>query len=345
MNWTRRITALLFCGFLFCSCTITKPNQEDPVADEGKVLTLEVDSDLGAELLNKSRVFANRVETLSDGQLSVSIETGGLEEQSIMDGACDFAFLTSKQASKADAVFSTLSLPFFYDDADHMSLALNSEEMTDILTHRLAQKNLTPLAAVYNGSPCILTEEGLLRSPSDFKKLVLVLSSDHTPKADAFRLLGAQVSTYPKQSIVEVFQENQRVRDENGNNIGRVEAVELDVAQVPQLMENPEDLYLIRTSHAIVPLWFMANAESFAQLSEFEQAVIHEAAAGLVAEMEEVWNEKETEQIQQFKQQGVTVVDAERLEFAAAIYDNKEKDELPSYFDWQIYRTIQLFID
>lgn len=345
MRWARRCAALVLSGFLLCSCTITKPNNERSLSPVGKVLTLEVDGDLGADILAKSKSFANRVEQLSNGKLIINVETGGAGEQNLLQGTCDLAFLSSQQASQADDIFSTLSLPFFYDDAAHMSLALNSEEMTDILTSRLSQKNLMPLAAIYNGSPCFITKKGLLRSPSDFKKLVMVLNSNSVPKADAFRMLDADVSTYPMQSVIEVFNKEERVRDENGNNIGRVEAVELELQQVPELSEDPNDLFLIRTSHAIIPLWFMANAQSISNLSDFEQAVLREASAGLIADMEQIWQETESNLIRQFKDQGITVVDAERLEFAAAIYDNKEPADLPPYFDWQVYRTIQLFID
>lgn len=340
-----RITAMVMSGLLLCSCAVTKPKDETSPLPVGRVLSLEVNSKLGSDMLSQSKKFAAHVEQLSDGKLVINVKADETGEQNLLQGKCDLAFLSSQEAAQADSIFSMLSLPFLYDDAAHMSLALNSEEMTGILSRKVADKNLMPMAAIYNGSPCIITDKGLLRIPADFKKLVMAIGADSAPKANAFRTLGALVSADPSQSLVQIFNEKQTVRDQNGWDLGRADAVELDLDQVPQLLEDPNRLFLIRTSHAIQPIWFMANAQSLSQLDDFEKAVLREASAGLIAGMEQIWEEKETDLIKQFKDDGITVVDAERLEFAAAVYDNEDSDDLPPYFDRQIYRTIQLFID
>ena len=157
-------------------------------------------------------------------------------------------------------------------------------------------------------------------------------------------MFGTVIAASPAQPAVNAFNSKQEVKDQNGKLIGNVDAAELTLEQVPELLADPQGLFFIRTSHAIAPVWLLANAQTAGTLSDYEQAVLKEATAGLIAEMEEDWREKENGLIQQFKAEGITIVDAERLEFAAAIYSN-DSTKIPAYFDRQIYRIIQLFID
>ena len=155
-------------GLLMCSCAPTNPGDEQEPALAGKMLVMEVDSGLGADILSESEAFSKRVEKLSGGALKIEVKAAKTDTGHLSQGSCDLAFLSSAQAARADDIFAMLSLPFLYDDASHMSLALNSAEIAGILTRRLTNENLMPMAAIYNGSRCVVTDKGLLRVPSDF---------------------------------------------------------------------------------------------------------------------------------------------------------------------------------
>lgn len=341
----QKATAIVMSGLLMCSCSPAKPKDEAAPAPAGKTLVMEVDSGLGADVLSESGAFAKRVEKLSGGALKIDVKEAKTDTGRLSQGGCDLAFLSSAQAAQADDVFAMLSLPFLYDDASHMSLALNSTEMAGILTRKLAHGDLTPMAAIYNGSRWIVTDKGLLRIPSDFKKLILAADVGQTGNVNVFQMFGTVIAASPAQPAVNAFNSKQEVKDQSGKPIGRVDAAELTLEQVSELLADPQSLFLIRTSHAVAPIWLLANAKAIARLSDYEQAVLKEATAGLIAEMEEDWHEKEQDLIQQFKVEGITIVDAERPEFAAAVYDNSDSAKIPTYFDRQIYRIIQLFVD
>ncbi len=341
----QKVTAVVMSGLLMCSCSPINPGDEQEPAPAGKTLVMEVDSGLGADVLSESEAFAKQVEKLSGGALKIDVKAAATDINCLSQGSCDLAFLSSGQAARADDVFSMLSLPFLYDDASHMSLALNSTEMTGILSRKLAPGNLVPMAALYNGNRCVVTDKGLLRVPSDFKKLLMAADMDKTGSLNVFQMFGTAIAAYPAQSAVKAFNSRQEVKDQDGKLVGRVDAVELALEQVQELLADPQGLFLIRTSHAIAPIWLLANAQTISQLSDYEQAVLKEATASLIAEMEESWQEKEDGLVQQFKTEGITTVDAERPEFAAAVYEIVDSTSIPKYFDRHIYRIIQLFID
>ena len=339
------VAAVVVSGLLMCSCAPISPGDEQEPALAGKTLVMEVDSGLDADILSQSEAFAKRVEKLSGGTLKIEVKAAETDTDRLSQGSCDLAFLSSTQAARADDIFAMLSLPFLYDDASHMSLALNSAEIAGILTRRLTNENLMPMAAIYNGSRCVVTDKGLLRVPSDFKKLILATDAGQAENVNVFQMFGTVIAASPSQPAVNAFNSKQEVKDQNGKLIGNVDAAELTLEQVSELLADPQGLFFIRTSHAIAPVWLLANAQTAGTLSNYEQAVLKEATAGLIAEMEEDWREKENGLIQQFKMEGITIVDTERPEFAAAVYDNSDSTKIPAYFDRQIYRMIQLFID
>lgn len=347
MRTGKRAAVFLLCAGLLCGCAPqTKPDISS--APAVRMLSFQVSSNLPPAVLEQADAFADRVMKLSGGLLLIDVTTGLADHESVKNGTVDFAFLSNIQLAQLDERFSMLHLPFLYDDYRHMSMALNSDEVLEILGERLAPQNIVPLVAVYRGSNSLVTTRKEVRQPSDFKDLVIAMHTENAEKLTVFEALSAQVLPYSQTSLmpalgttVEILPEDLRLPSENVV----VDTIEMGIEDVSKLTQDPNKLYLIYSYHTLSPLWLAANAESISQLTTFERAILDEACAGLLSGLERLRIERETNLTEQLRAQGVTIVDIERPSIAAAVYglDGKgtERYVLPAYFDNRLYRIIQ----
>ena len=310
-------------------------------------LTMQV-SEKDAMVREEAERFAARVSELSGGMLEIEVQSGFPDHETVASGEADFAFLSNIQMAQANSLFGMLSLPFTYDDYNHMSIALNSEEMLTLLTDRLAGTNLLPMMAHYNGTSCLVTNRGELRVPSDFRDLAIAMRTDNAEKIRMFEVLGARVLPYSHTSLVPMLGQEVEILPDDLTKPGdlvTIDTIEVDLEQALQLLSDPDSLYLIRTFHNLSPLWLVANQEAFASLSAWEQAVVREGLAGLLAQMELRREGRDRELLAQMVNMGIEIVDIERPEIGVAIYGSSgtgtDKYTPPAAFDRRVYQMIQ----
>lgn len=289
--------------------------------------------------------FAQDVERLSKGTVLVEIVVGPLGAKTMPDSDIDLALLRNIQIAQVDPLFSMFSLPFMYDDYKHMSRALNDGQIIDVLTQRLAEGGLEPLAALYSGNSWIVSIDRDLRNPSDFKDLAIAMRTDNADKLAAFEMLGAKVLPYTQTSVAGLLGapgEMPPKQEEEGSVTVTIEAVEATLEQALNIKLSAQTLYLIDASHAIVPVWLVADTDSLAQLSSFERAALNEAVAGFHAAYEQHQVALDAARINELTAYGFTHTISERGTLSAVLYDS-ERYTLPAYFDRKLYRTIQTF--
>lgn len=185
--------------------------------------------------------------------------------------------------AQLDERFSTFALPFLYDDHQHLSLALNSEELLGRLNTGLQPRGIRLLNAFYSGSAFLVSTKGELRTPSDYKGIAAALRTDNADKLAVFSSLGARVLPYSASAIPNMLGAQAELLPEGADGPAEevtVDTIEVDTEQALALEADPNTLFFIKSYHAAAPLWLGANEQSLASLTDYERAVLSEACAG-----------------------------------------------------------------
>ncbi|WP_101551912.1 hypothetical protein [Anaerotruncus massiliensis (ex Togo et al. 2019)] len=354
MKIGRRALALALSLALLCSCAPMEPGtQESEPMRVVRVLTLLVPNTLDQVVLEQADAFAADAARLSGGQLVIDVRTGQSPADALTGGEADLAFLRNAQMAQLDERFSTFALPFLYDDHQHLSLALNSEELLGRLNTGLQPRGIRLLNAFYSGSAFLVSTKGELRTPSDYKGIAAALRTDNADKLAVFSSLGARVLPYSASAIPNMLGAQAELLPEGADGPAEevtVDTIEVDTEQALALEADPNTLFFIKSYHAAAPLWLGANEQSLTSLTAYERAVLSEACAGLLAGLERVYTDREAAAFDELRARGVEVVEIERQQVSAVLYDSSRNLPLdpgrylpPAYFDRRLYEIIQSY--
>lgn len=231
MKIGRRALALALSLALLCSCAPMEPGtQESEPMRVVRVLTLLVPNTLDQVVLEQADAFAADAARLSGGQLVIDVRTGQSPADALTGGEADLAFLRNAQMAQLDERFSTFALPFLYDDHQHLSLALNSEELLGRLNTGLQPRGIRLLNAFYSGSAFLVSTKGELRTPSDYKGIAAALRTDNADKLAVFSSLGARVLPYSASAIPNMLGAQAELLPEGAD--GPAEEVTVDTIEV-----------------------------------------------------------------------------------------------------------------
>ncbi len=90
-------------------------------------LVLQVNRNLSRNVLVCVDEFADAVEQMSGGALTVDVQLGYPNDTTVSREEADMVLLNNAQIARADRLFAMFSLPFLFDNGHHMTSALNSE--------------------------------------------------------------------------------------------------------------------------------------------------------------------------------------------------------------------------
>ena len=323
----RRMLALLLAGLVALAPGCAWEGQGS-FSTQSRTLRLWVGPGAGSPLAEQAELFARQAAEYAEGSLAVEAvweepEAGGWE----------LALLDGGQLAQAAPVFAMFSLPFLYDSWEHLGRALNDRQLLGSLSRQLEGVGLRPLAALYGGSPRLVTAGPELRTPVDFRYLTLALGEGQPQQEAAFQALGARVVSAPAGQAAALL-------GRTAEDAGPVEAAEASLAQAQALAGQVEGLTLINSCHATAPLWLVARSESWEQLPERQQAAVLEALAGLSGRMALQAQEEERTAREALEAAGAALVEVERPLLAQAVYEGGGY-QLPDFFDRQLYDWIQ----
>ena len=91
-------------------------------------LVLQVNRNLSRNVLVCVDEFADAVEQMSGGALTVDVQLGYPNDTTVSREEADMVLLNNAQIARADRLFAMFSLPFLFDNGHHMTSALNSED-------------------------------------------------------------------------------------------------------------------------------------------------------------------------------------------------------------------------
>lgn len=348
MKRLQRVLIGVLCAAQLCGCAAA-PAQPSGSGHTAQTLRFIVGNDLGVDMLAAADAFADRVARVSGGSLTIDVRrTGRAEFGALARGDAELMLLRNTQLVRTDSLFSMFTLPFLYDDNRHMSLALNAQDVRARVNEALAPQGVRVLTAIYTGGLFFVSDESELRTPDDFRDLPVAMRTDSADKLSLLGALGAQVVPYSKDAIPAAFDTQAQYLPPGGQTPRTVTigTAEVEASQLAQIEADPNTLYLIKSYHACAPVWLAANTAAVDGLGAYEQAVLSEACAGLLAELEAQHVAAEQADIDEAEKEGMLLVEPERAQIAAALYDSSAEEGaiiLPAYFDRRLYDLIQSY--
>lgn len=342
----RRKTSLLLvaCLLLLSGCAEKEYAKSPSPVRSVQTLQFEVNTNLDKEFLEQADLFAADVDRISDGRMAISIVR--VQSEDLPSAEYDFAYMRNSQIAQMDSSLATLSLPFLYNDAAHLSLALNSPEMMKILKPRL-ESQVFPLTALSSGNALLATTQTATQkemdTPSYFQELIIGLY-EGTPEVKlAFEALGTGVTTFPRGATL-VGQLGRSVSIQEQPEL-KINGVEVSREQILAMPSDPSELYAVETMHDISPVWLTVKTDTWAGLSGWEKAVIQEATAGLISGFEENRSRYQAAWEKEATKKGITLLRPERQALTAMVYDSGSAAsfQLPEYFDRKLFSLIQSY--
>lgn len=272
---------LLLCGGLRLDEEAV-PTAAAATNAEPRELVFLLDSRESEIFRTGAALFAEHALRLSEGTLRVRLEPQDNPADAFEAGRGDFCFLDGWANGSVSEDFPVLCEPLAYQNYQRFTMGLNSSKMLGALNDGLAEegKDIRLMGAFYQGSRRLLSvypiRQGdleLLQFPGDPEEregpLLAALPEDS-------QLAGA-VTAYGMEAVTEnQSQQRQFLLQEREAAVAEFtypELIELDLERTT--------LYLLETSHSMIPRWLAVRRSTCDGLSPREQAALAEACAYL----------------------------------------------------------------
>ena len=229
--------------------------------------------------------------------------------QKLKLGQVDFALPSSVMSSVADE-FGVFEMPYIIKSRDHMK-AVQAEIGESVFNAAAEENGYKILSYFENGFRHITNNTRPVNSPEDLEGIKL-----RTPNGEwrvkMFKLYGANPTP---MAFSDVF---------TALKTGVIDGQENPYAQIWSAKFQEVQKYLSITGHVYTPAYVLTSAKHFAKLPEDVQSDLMAAAAESQDAVYEMAAQLETELLDNLKNGGVTVNEADKDAFIAAskpIYD------------------------
>lgn len=243
-----------------------------------------------AELVNEKSKGRIQIKVFSDAQLG--------DEKSVIQqiqmGSIEFTRISTGTLAEFNKQFGVFSLPFIFDNDEHVWKFLNSDSGKQMLTN-LEKSKMMGLAYYSSGSRSFYTKNPV-KSPEDLKGMKIRVIQNAI-NVDLMRAFGASATPMAYGEVFSALQTG--VIDGAENN-----PPSYLTANHHQAVKN-----YILDSHQRVPEVLMVSKATWDKLSEEDRTIIKQAALESVQFQKDAWNKFETDALNKLKQSGVIVTE------------------------------------
>ncbi|EGO63843.1 TRAP transporter substrate-binding protein [Acetonema longum] len=244
--------------------------------------------------------FAELVLERSKGRIKIDVFPAAQlgEEKSVIEqvqlGAIEFTRVSSSPLAEFNKQFGVYSLPYIFDNDEHVWNFLNGEYGQKMLDN-LEKSKLKGLAYYSSGSRSFYTKKPV-KSVADLQGLKIRVQQSKV-NMDLISALGASATPMP---YGEVF---------SGLQTGVIDGAENNspsylTANHFQAVKN-----FILDGHQRVPEVLMISKVTWDKLSEEDRKLIKQAAMDSVATQRDLWDKFEKESMDKLKAAGVTITE------------------------------------
>ena len=264
--------------------------------------------------------FAELVNEYTNGSVTIEIHTSGTlgDEAELLDGVrmgtVDMALINSSQLATYCSEFSVLSLPFLFEDYDHVEAVVNNEEICDILTTDALENGYVLLLMPFwaDGFRHFVNAKHEVVSPSDMAGLKL--------RVPAWEALVAATEEFGAAALTMPFGEAY-----SGVSSGTVDGMEGTSWSL--LANGLEDVcsYLTLTGHVYSPSVLIMNVDAYNnRLSDEQVEALTQAAAEAGAWETNLVEESEQSDLEELAAAGMTITEVDKSaweEAAQPVYE------------------------
>src|SRR5699024_3807024 len=214
--------------------------------------------------------FADELNELSDGRMSVELYPGGQlgsdddMVQQLEAGSLDFGFITNAYLTSKSDAFSAWFAPYIFDSYEEALEASDTDIAKEILS-TLDDQGLTALDYFFSGHRTMMFREKVT-NPEGIKGLTLRVTPSPALE-DWYRSLGASPESI---SLPDVYQSAET---------GIIDGMEMDLDATVTSNFNEVTKYGALTNHMVWPVVMIMNEKLFEGMSEEDQQIVRESMA------------------------------------------------------------------
>lgn len=290
-----------------------------------------VSTDTHAQAMEK---FKETVEDLSGGNITVDLYTDATlfaqeeETAAVAAGDCDMVLSSASWLTTGSPWVSMFTAGYMFKSYDHMTSVLNGVIGDKVYQKISEEQGILPLGAWYLGSREIsLSEDKEIKTPDDLNGINLRM-----PNSDAWLFLGKALGANPTPiSFSELYLSLQTgVVDGQDNPLPTVESAKFYEVQKS----------ITITNHLVDSVWPTINAEKWESLTEAQKEIIKQGIEAGREYCDTTNLDKESKLIEFFKEQGVSVYEADIDAFAEHVLDSYLNDPISESWDKDIYDQV-----
>lgn len=249
--------------------------------------------------ITKSLVyFADEVERRTEGRVNIDVCPAALlgNESSIVakvrNGSVDMARVSSITMSEYSPNLTPLALPYIFESREHMWEVVNSSLGDELLS---GVEGCQGIAWIENGARCFYADVPIY-SPNDMKGKKFRVPTSQTMYA-MLRCYGATPVT------VDFSQVYSNIED------GTICGAENDIISYDYFANSVVANYFVRNNHSYAPAMIIASDDLKDKVGEEDYDILLECAKNTEAKSREIWDEAETEVLENLEQRGVQVIE------------------------------------
>lgn len=266
--------------------------------------------------------FAQLVEERTDGKIKILCyhnsalgdEVSSLKQVQL--GGIDFARVSISLLAEYDPNLNLLSLPYLYENSDHMWNVLGSETGDSFLNSTQLMKNgFEGLCWYTAGSRNFYGIQPLDNGIESLKGLKIRTVESQLVK-DTVSALGANALPMKFEEVYPALV------------TGKVDAAENNIPSYISTQHYQIAKYMILDEHLSIPEMIVVSKTTMDNLNHEQQEIIKECAKESTQKQIELWNEYEKECLETAIAAGCTIItptDEQKAEFKEAVQSVKDK--------------------
>ncbi|MGX8795028.1 DctP family TRAP transporter solute-binding subunit [Fusibacter sp. JL298sf-3] len=280
--------------------------------------------------------FEEAVEEKSGGTIEVdTFHSGSLFKQdqelsAVKTGQADIVYLSAPWLAENSPWLSMFSAGYMFKSYDHMTAVLNGEVGAEVFEKIVEEQGIRPLKAFYLGTRQVnLVEDKAIEVPSDLNGVNLRM-----PNSEAWLFLGKALGANPTPiAFSELYMALQTGTVDGQDN-------PLPTVQNAKFYEVTKSITI--TNHLVDSVWPVINEAKWASLTDEQKAIVNEAMEEARDVCDKLNLARETELIQFFKDEGLSIYEADIDAFSAEVLGKYLEDEtLTKDWDMTLFDKVQ----
>lgn len=281
------------------------------------------------------QLFADRLEELTDGQVTVDVNYGATlyssadEKVAIEAGDIDICYGNASWLATNSPWIGMLAAGYTYKNYDHMHAVLAGEIGDKVFKRVAEERNIVILGAMYQGSRVIsLCDDKAIIVPSDLKGINLRMP-ESAVYVNLGKAMGVNATPMALSELYLALQTHAVDGQENP----------LSTINAQKFYEVQDSVSL--TNHVVDSAWIALNGDSWNKLTDAQKELAYQAASEAVALCDETVLNEESELVDTFKGYGLSVYESDADAFLSQVVSYYKDNGIAAEWDADIYQAIQ----